>query len=156
MTVDIIQVCVYGRRVTFPTGRELGGLPGVSAVEPAVGPDEPAPVDVVLRTEHGPVTGRRLSAAETALHREQHLRQHVEVEALVRHLRDVGQAWHLSAPARVHVGLTRVVDGLALALDGVYLSTWWYRPGGRAIETFRDRRSIDEVLSTLPLSLDRR
>lgn len=156
MTVDIIQVCVYARRATIPTGAEFARLTGVVSIEPVLRPEGPAPMDIVLRTEQGPVSGRRLSESETALHREQHLRQHAEVETLVRHLRDVRQAWHFSAPARCHVGLTRVVDGFAQALDGLYLSTWWYRPGGRAIETFRDRRSIDEVLSDLPLSLDRR
>ncbi len=156
MTVDIIQVCVYARRATLPTGHELGALPGVVAIEPAFDPRERAPADCLLRTAHGPVTCWRLSDEETALHREQHLRHHAEIEVLVHHLRGVRQAWHLSAPARAHVGLAHAVDGLAELLEGVYLSTWWYRPGGRAIETFRDRRSIDEVLSSLPLSLERR
>lgn len=156
MTVDIIQVCLYARRAAAPSGSELAGLPGVRVLDPEIPPHAAAPAEMMVRTEHGPVTCWRLSEVETALHREQHMRQHAEIELLVQHLRDVRQAWHLSAPARTHLGLMRIVDGLAELLDGVYLSTWWYRPGGRAIETFRDRRSIDEVLSSLPLSLDRK
>jgi hypothetical protein len=151
MMDEVIQVCVYARAGWPLTWRTVQSLPTVTAVEPAppAAMDTTVPDELTLRTERGPVSLRRLGEAEITLHRSQHLKAQASVAELVDHLTHLKAIWHVSARSRTHLALQRIVDALASDLDGLYLSTWWYHPGGRMIETHRDRRSIDEVLREL-------
>lgn len=158
MLDEVIQVGLYVRGPEALTWAALAALPGVRSTDP------PAPVDlceavagveITLRTPEGPVTLRRLPDGEVELHRQHHRRHHADAADLVEHLGHVHTIWHLSATKRGHLGLMRIVDALAGLLDGLYLSNAWYRPGGRYIETHRDRRTIEEVLASLSGGFDR-
>lgn len=157
MLDEVIQVCVYARAGWPLTWRTVQALPAVLAVEPAPPAtlDISVPDELTLRTERGPVNLRRLGESEIELHRAQHLKAQAGVPALVEHLTHLKAIWHVSGRSRSHLAIQRVVDALATDLEGLYLSTWWYHPGGRMIETHRDRRSIDEVLRSLGIGFER-
>lgn len=149
MDAELIQVCVYVRHPVGPSGP--GGLAeACGALAPTATPVPDAPTDperVELRTGHGRVTCRRLPPQEVRSLLQLHRRVHADVPLLSEHLANTVEVLHLAGPLEAHLEVRRMADALAERFDGLYLSTWWYRPGGRHIESRRDHRTLDEAIA---------
>lgn len=147
-----LQICVYFRASSPLTWGDARALPGVTGFADDVqgAADAPVPDALVVTTVDGPVLLNRLPPDEVVLRRRLHLAAHGASPHLAVHLAAVAGIWHLVATGRAARPLQHIVEALARRLDGLILSTGWYRPGGRALEAPGDRRPIDALVAELP------